>query len=548
MIETVLSTVGNVSSSYAGKTLAERVAGRFYTPDVIGSDLARWTLDLIEARILRGWATRSIRACDPFCGDGRLAIALLAEASSRPLLRRLQWRVTVQDVEIAAAQSAATAVQNAANAFGLRVQIRTVARDSFRQHVSERYDVVITNPPWELLKPDVRELAHLNPRQQERYRQELKALCSDLEQRFPDARPDKAWAGWGTNLARCGWDLALRCCAPGGALGIVLPSTLFGDQASTTMRRSAFRRSRLIHLAAYPPEARLFARVDQPVIASCFAVEKSDGGVDATLHRYASDRVVKSSDRIRLTEPEFERADYTLPITYDASMCALLAKLSDHPRLVDMEGTGLWLGRELDETRISDKLVPGRQHPFIKGRMIRRHGIVEMPSLSVRAELVTRFRSIAFPRCVWRDVSRSSQSRRMIGAVIPPGWVAGNSLHVAHFHGTDLARLHALHGILSSFVFEAQVRLRLTTGHMSLGIVRRAHLPDLTSSVINAVYSAVSKALKSDGAATLEVAVARAYGLGREDMAELLSRFPKIESTEREAILAERLWRSRKRQ
>ena len=135
------------------------------------------------------------------------------------------------------------------------------------------------------------------------------------------------------------------------------------------------------------------------------------------------------------------------------------------------------------------------------------------------------------------------QSRRMIGAVIPPGWVAGNSLHVAHFHGTDLARLHALHGILSSFVFEAQVRLRLTTGHMSLGIVRRAHLPDLTSSVINAVYSAVSKALKSDGAATLEVAVARAYGLGREDMADLLARFPKIASTEREAILAERLWR-----
>ena len=101
MIEAVLSTVGNVSSSYAGKTLGERVAGRFYTPDVIGSDLARWTLDLIEARILRGWGTRSVRACDPFSGDGRLVIALLGEASSRPDAETIAMEESrVQDVEV----------------------------------------------------------------------------------------------------------------------------------------------------------------------------------------------------------------------------------------------------------------------------------------------------------------------------------------------------------------------------------------------------------------------------------------------------------------
>ena len=67
----------------------------------------------------------------------------------------------------------------------------------------------------------------------------------------------------------------------------------------------------------------------------------------------------------------------------------------------------------------------------------------------------------------------------MIGTIIPAGWVAGNSLHVAYYRDGDPVRLRALYAVLSSLVFEFQVRCRLATGHMSLGIVRSSRVPTL---------------------------------------------------------------------
>jgi hypothetical protein len=206
----------------------------------------------------------------------------------------------------------------------------------------------------------------------------------------------------------------------------------------------------------------------------------------------------------------------------------------------------LWLGRELDETRLSEKLVPGDQLPFLKGRMVARHSVVEQPSMSVRADLARGLRSVEHRRFVWRDVARASSKRRMIGTVIPEGWVTGNSLHVGHTRGhNDL--LLALHGVMSSLTFEAQVRTRSSTGHVSLGVVRATRVPALAPEMLNAIAEAAHAAVlgKFGAEARLEVRVARAYGLGRAEMECVLSQFPKVLGRERDDVLDAELWRSR---
>jgi len=541
MLNEILSHLDGSAMMYGNKSLTDRISGKFYTPDLLALELAERLTELVCNRSKLG---PIIRICDPFCGDGRLIVALLCQATERPSMRRRKWIVTLRDIDKHAITAAEIAVRTAANNLGLKVEIRKFIGDSFLDHVPQQHDVVVTNPPWELIKPDVRELASLSHRAAAMHRTRLRNLCNRLNQHFPEANAEKAFAGWGTNLARCGWALALRSCVPNGALGIVLPGTIFADQASREMRRSAFHESTLVSATAYPPEARLFARVDQPVVTATF-LAKARSGINATLSLYKADRTLKCTSQLLLSERELVAVDYSLPIIFGGDGAELLKRLSLFPKLSDLEGVGadsLWAGRELDETRILDKTVDGGRYPFAKGRNVKRHGFAELPTRSVRAAIAKQFKSIEFERIVWRDVSRSSQHRRMITAIVPSGWVTGNSLHVAYFRDGNPTRLRALYAVMASLVFEFQVRSRLGTGHMSLGVVRSTRIPQLDTKSVRRLSALSRKAFVDGKDAALEVHVAREYGLCRDAFAAMLDFFPKMEPAHRTTMVDKALW------
>jgi Alw26I/Eco31I/Esp3I family type II restriction m6 adenine DNA methyltransferase len=530
---------------YNGKTLAERLAGRFYTPSQLADDLAEQMISALDA----GPLTR-IAATDPFCGDGRLVVALLTAAAANAKLTRLPWLIELRDREAAAAREAAERVSATARRLGMRVETCVVVGDTFEGDLSQRFDLVITNPPWELLKPDSRELKHLSAAGADQYKNDLRTTSRRLDDRFPSARADVAWGGWGTNLARCGWDLCLSIARKGGIVGIILPATIMGDQSSTAMRRKAFGSSCLVDVAVYPAEARLFDRVDQPVVALTMRVGSRASGTGC-VRSFGSDRLQCGEQALKLNRSAMEARGWTIPVGRPSGADELMTKFSGLHSLQSWEGEGpthLWMGRELDETRISEKVTTGSHHPFIKGRMIGRHGVVENPTVSVRASLCAGFHSADKPRAVWRDVARATSKRRMIGTVIPAGWVAGNSLHVACYRDGNADRTAALHGLLSSFVVEAQVRARLTTGHMSLGVVRQARVPVLDDRLVTQLSSLARSAMNGGGVAAehrLEIAVAKAYGLSREEMARLLDAFPKLEDGERDALTSVEAWNDR---
>jgi Alw26I/Eco31I/Esp3I family type II restriction m6 adenine DNA methyltransferase len=517
------------------------LAGRFYTPNQLADDLAEQMISALDAGPLK-----RIAATDPFCGDGRLVVALLTAAAANPELKRLPWLIELRDREGAAAREAAEKVAATARKLGLRVETNVIVGDTFQGDLSQRFDFVITNPPWELLKPDSRELKHLSAAGADRYKDDLRVTSRRLDARFPSARADGAWGGWGTNLARCGWDLCLRIAKKGGVVGIILPATIMGDQSSTAMRRNAFRSSRLVDAAVYPSEARLFERVDQPVVALTLRIGGRVSGTGC-IRSFGPDRLPCGEQALKLNMTAMEARGWTIPVGRPSGVDDLMTKFSALPSLQSWEGyhaTQLWLGRELDETRVAEKVTIGTDRPFIKGRMVGRHAVVEEPTMSVRASLCAGFHSAERPRAVWRDVARTTSKRRMIGTVIPAGWVAGNSLHVACFRDGDEDRT-ALHGLLSSFVVEAQVRARLTTGHMSLGVVRQARVPILDGRLIGLLSGLARSAMDNGGLAAehrLEIAVAKAYGLGRDEMARLLDDFPKLDDDEREALTRVESW------
>ena len=536
--------------SLAKKNLLVRATGKFYTPQLITNHLV--SAVLLEQKL---WSTGTIKLVEPFCGDGRLVIELLrAVRRVHGSGKRRRWEIHLWDCDQAAVATATREVASAARMLGEVVKISAEVGNSFEiaaRHFGQ-FDICVTNPPWQVLKPDRRELDHLDEKSSAEYVRLLRVQDEQLGALFPRSAPLKKFSGWGTNLARCGTEAALRLVKIGGVAGIVSPSSLVADQMSERLRQWLFNEHVVVDLAYYVAEARLFEGVDQPCITLVARV--GGGGVRMPkLTKYDRDQVATSLSTNSSDWDEIAQSGYVLPFQSGLSLLKLNARLRDFPTLGELESSGpvgLWAGRELDETGHQSYLASRGTHLFVKGRMVRRFGLAEKPTRFVGPNGPKMPKSTNFYRLVWRDVARPNQKRRMHATIIPPGQVTGNSLGVAYYRDNDVRRLKALLGIFNSLVFEGQARTYLATAHVSLGAVRQVRVPSLDDTTIDRLSSLVELCLKgsTESELDIEVFVAKLYGLSQNEFAELLVSFEKIEEPEKAALLADHRWSHQKRE
>ena len=245
------------------KNLASRAMGRFYTHELIGKRLVR---TLLKAYQFNGYT--KIKLADPFCGDGRLICWLLEEINSYKIQNDCIWQIELWDCDEVALDKAKQNVTNLAKGLNLEIIVEAVLGDTFKyaQEHFGKFDIVVTNPPWEVIKPDRRELKKLSEESAAKYIVHLKHHDKLLTKLYPLSQPLRKFAGWGTNLARCGTEIALRLTASQGICGLVSPASLIADQVSSRLRHWIFREHSICDIAYYPAEAKLFDQVDQPSI------------------------------------------------------------------------------------------------------------------------------------------------------------------------------------------------------------------------------------------------------------------------------------------
>lgn len=501
---------------------AKRAFGRYYTPRAVAARLAEDVIAALEGRV-----RPSIACIDPFCGDGRLVTEVLRSSHGRtpPSTR---WHVTLHDLDAGAVDDAVEAVATVAAELMLNCEIHGEVADAFSL-LPERggeFDVVVTNPPWEALKPDRREIGVLPDVDREEYLQAMRAYDSMLATKLPWSQPERKFSGWGTNLSRCGLELALRLCHAGsGICGIVLPASVMNDQNSARLRRWMFESYNVRRIAHYPAEAKLFDGVDQPFVTVLAKAERS--GSRVVLDRYQTNGTLCDSSDISLVAHGFAERGHRVPCDIPGRLAHLLTQWQDLPALGDLGGTdsdALWMGRELDETGYARFTGPEGTVPFVKGRMIGRYAAQRGTDLFITDPHIRLPESVGHARVTWRDVSRRSQRRRVQATVIPANVVTGNSLHVAYFRDDDESRLLALLALLNSMPVELQVRSGLGTGHVSLGVVRSVRVPGLDNPVAIATLASLAReALDGDvhASARIEVTVAELYGLDSDATSDI---------------------------
>jgi len=519
-----------------------RGVGEFFTHEIIGKHLSR---AIIKYAKLANKTT--IKIVEPFCGDGRLIIWLLESLNQRT--NNNYYDITLWDIDSHNLEKAYNSIAQVSKKLELNVKVDYNVCDSFEFALDNQgeFDVCITNPPWENLKPDTRELKSLDDKESDEYIRLLKSIDQLLKINYPKSQPFRKFSGWGTNLSRCGAEASLRLINKTGICGIVLPASILADQMSLPLRSWLFNKFRLLDIGYFVAEARLFNKVDQPSI--CITV-----GNKCTYRRlpdfsyYDKDL---SKNKLKLNKRHWDYIqsnDYSFPYLVNAELFDLLPKWDSFPRFGDLEGSSksdLWSGRELDETGHKKWTTDKGKIPFIKGRMIDRYRCDSKAFIFLTNNKTKLPESTNYHRIIWRDVSRLNQKRRIQATIIPPGPVAGNSCHVAFFRDNDIEKTYALLGILSSLVFEAQLRSSLSTTHVSLGIVRKLRIPRLDSNITGEIADLVKQCLEGSKKALvdLEVHIALLYNLTELEFRKILKLFPKITNEEIDQLFKCALWK-----
>lgn len=524
------SILASINQRSSVKSALTRATGKFYTPNLIANNLAT---DIVSK--LSFASTDEFKIADPFCGDGRLLVAFLSEVGSIPRSRDIHWSLSLWDYDENAVSIARASLLKTAEELDLAITLDHNHTDSFLipQSSYGKYDCIFTNPPWETIKPDVRELRELTDSERISYLMDMKEYDLKLAAVLPFSQPRIKYAGWGTNLSRCGTELALKLLADGGICGIVIPLSLLTDQISSPLREWIFNCAEPLSISYYPAETKLFKQVDQDTVTLTMRKNYRETFIISN-NTYDRNVDLVNKSIFQITKDELSSLSYCIPATSSGLYLDLARKWSNLDMMGSLEFavTGaLWLGRELDETRYAEFTTDSGEFPFIKGRMISRYSSPACSGPFLNPKLRDVPQSAFHHRVVWRDVSRRSQSRRMQATIIPPHFVTGNSLHVGFFKDDNMDRLLALLALMNSLPFEYQVRSRLGTGHISLGIVRQVKIPSLhNSNILNTLSGLATKLMfspadRQENELKLEIEIAQLYSLGRSEYAQILDQF-----------------------
>lgn len=498
----------------------EKILGQFYTDYDVAAGMEEEIADLFSVDPF----TDAICIIDPFCGDGRLVVGLLSKLQEKKKLERKHIKVSIWDIDTSAVEKAKTDLLSFCDNNKLSIDIDARTADAFVEYkgCESTYDICITNPPWSLLKPQKLFNKSNDEEALQGYRQAIEQYDSYMKKEFSVSQPTSKFGKWGTNLARCGTEVALKLIKNWGICGIVSPASLLNDQVSSKLRKWIFENYKVVGVSYYPAELKLYGSADVSSITIVVKGGETDQNLDVRIY---SDKENYKQKRIEKAVFEYIKQNgYTIPLKTGIEAIPIMMYLQHLPTTLEFcESAQLFFTRELDETRVKEKLSDQGRIEFAKGYMVDRYSFTG-DGLFLNEEVVDAPSSTSAYKVVWRDVSRDSQIRRIKATLLSPGFICGNSLGVIYSDGDGIEYLKMLLAIMNSMIYEYQARSLLVSNHVAAGIVKQIHVPE--PCIDDKIISLVDKQLQGeDVERDIELEVAKLYGITPREYETLLESF-----------------------
>jgi Alw26I/Eco31I/Esp3I family type II restriction m6 adenine DNA methyltransferase len=483
------------------------------------------------------------------------------------------------------------------------------------------FDAIITNPPWEIFKPQAKEffaqhndLVTKNKMDIKDFEKEQNKLLQnpiiastwlEYQSQYPyvsayyrSSEQDKNQisvvngkkAGTDINLYKLFTEQCFNLLRLGGECGIVIPSGIYTDLGTKQLREMLFSQTQVTGLFCFENRKTIFEEVDSrfKFVVLTFVKGSTTTEFPSAFMRHdvqelqmfpSDDSLQINIDMIRKLSP-----DSLSVMEFKNGVDIRIAdKMLKFPLLGEkIEGKwNLCLTREFDMTNDSHlfKQQPGKGRlPLYEGKMIHQftHLYAEprywVDEQEGRKALLKRNENdngqkvdYQSYRLSFRDVARNTDNRTMIAGIIPPNIFAGNTLIVSQQFTKKDELLFAV-SVLNSFACDFIIRQKVTA-HCNMFYVYQLPVPRLTKNDrnFNNIVQRAAKLIcttpefdelaqevglgshqqgvtdeteRAKLRAELDGIVAHLYGLTEDEFSYILTTFPIVNATVKEAALS----------
>ena len=407
---------------------------------------------------------------------------------------------------------------------------------------------------------------------------EYTALSSHFQSayQFQVDNSRKAMSGH-TDLYKLFTERAYQLLKDGGAAGLVVPSGIYTDLGCKSLRRMLFDHCQLKELYGFENRKFVFQDIDQRYKFVLLTFEK--GGKTAkfpcAFFLYGEDDLKKAIERPTVMTVDFVRNSSPISMSLievkSEKDYGIVNKMLAFPKLGEapwglkpFQGFNMTTDNHLFQTgKLGVPLLEGKNiHQFThhwKEAPDTRYTVAEK-DVQTNLKLEKQYHDKYW--IGYRLIASSTNERTLISTLVPRGYVCGHSMAVIMLD--DLKRMSFLVGVMNSFVLDYLVRQKMSfninfnyflelpvpepgkDGKYFEQIVKKTAQLVATTPEFDQLKKEIGipAGLKDENdrllaRAQLDVAVAKLYGITKEEIAYILEKFPLVDQKLKEMVLGE---------
>ncbi len=381
------------------------------------------------------------------------------------------------------------------------------------------FDLILGNPPWNILKPQEKEFFSNFDSRLTKYNVDKREATRIIEKLLADEAIRSQWEVYKDSIRkqahffrksynhqsdflkvngkakRVSGDLNLyklfvertnQLLKPNGYCSIVVPSGIHTDAGTKGLRKLLFESNEVRYLYCFENRKGIFPSIHRSFKFDLLSYKK--GGKTRTFNALFMQREIDILKKIN----EFAlKIDWELIRRLSWSSWSILEfktkldiaiakKMYNHPRISEKRNNKFWklnLTRELDITLNSILFNTDRQgYPVYEGKMIEQYThLFKKPRYWIEnkklfSKFDNKYQDFKEFRLGFRSIAASTNRRTMVATVLPEKVCVGNSIIISRIFSSENSErlinesdLLYLCGVFNSFVFDYLLRLKVTT-------------------------------------------------------------------------------------
>lgn len=369
------------------------------------------------------------------------------------------------------------------------------------------FDGIVSNPPYYLLK------INKNNAENPIYAKYYKILTKKTNQELQYFRNSGVYThsieGM-LNYYKLSIEMMLKLAKPNGEIGVICPSTLFGDASSTKLRKFILNKNKLRELEFFPESAKLFDNVSQAT--AIFFISKASETKEVKI-KINESKFNVSFDLLKRTFPE----NLEIP-QMDEIGWGILKKLSKFKKLKEFKNLRNRRG-EFDLLQFKDLITTKKTNfHLVRGNMINCRRInYEKNNEFVKIDEFLKAKSDEFIkndfrkiRLVCQQISNIDIAKRLNFVFCKETDILGNSCnYISAANETELKKLQIL---LNSYLLNWRFKITSTNNH-----VNNYELDELTLLDFTRISD-----LKNGDELENNIEIAKAYNLDNNEIEYVL--------------------------